>query len=112
MAECRMETLASKCQSSPSDRPIMRSAYVLGILALTACAAARREAPPSLFSGATLAGFPSTVRYLSADRRALEARASEVLQRFRKASQDGTGNLLALSGGGSAGGDWRERGWG
>ena len=98
-----METLASKCPSRPSVRPIVRSAYVLGILALTACAAARREAPPSLFSGATLAGFPSTVRYLSADRRALEARASEVLQRFRKASQDGTVNLLALSGGGSAG---------
>lgn len=98
-----METRASKSPSRASVRPMMRSAYLLGILALTACAGARREALPALFSAATLAGFPSTVRYLSADRRALESRTPEVPQRIRKASKDGTVNILALSGGGSGG---------
>jgi predicted acylesterase/phospholipase RssA len=56
-----------------------------------------------LFGAATPVGFPSTIRYLSSDRGALEARRPKNLQRLKMASKDGAINILALSGGGAAG---------
>jgi predicted acylesterase/phospholipase RssA len=70
---------------------------------LAGCTLPRREAHVAFFDRATPVGFPSDVRYYSADWRSLEVRASERLQRVRNASPDGTINVLALSGGGAAG---------
>jgi predicted acylesterase/phospholipase RssA len=70
---------------------------------LAGCTLSRRDAPAGLFATATPVGFPSDVRYYSADWRSLDGRLSERLQRVRNASPDGTVSVLALSGGGAAG---------
>jgi len=83
-----------------------RTAYclcLLGLSALLGCTLPRRDAPPTLFSAATPAGFPPTVRFLSVDRATVEARSDAALQGLRKASKDGIVRFLALSGGGAAG---------
>jgi hypothetical protein len=73
------------------------------LFVLAGCTLPRREAPTAFFDSATPVGFPSNVRYYSADWRKLGPRASEKLQRVRSASPDGTIDVLALSGGGAAG---------
>jgi Patatin-like phospholipase len=70
---------------------------------LVGCTLPRRDAHTALFDTATPAGFPSDVRYYSADWRRLDGRLSQRLQRVRNASPDGTVSVLALSGGGAAG---------
>ncbi len=70
---------------------------------LVGCTLPRREAPVGLFATATPVGFPSAVRYYSADWRNLGQPFAEKLDRVRNASPDGTVNVLALSGGGAAG---------
>ncbi|MEA3183438.1 MAG: hypothetical protein QOI59_6961 [Gammaproteobacteria bacterium] len=84
----------------------MRKLSTLSLLCLcllAGCTLPRREAHTAFFGTATPVGFPSDVRYYSADWRSLNARASERLQRVSNASPDGTINVLALSGGGAAG---------
>jgi predicted acylesterase/phospholipase RssA len=84
----------------------MRNLATLCLLCLcflAGCTLPRQEAHTAFFGTATPVGFPSDVRYYSADWRSLDARASERLQRVRDASPDGTLNVLALSGGGAAG---------
>ncbi len=70
---------------------------------LSACTLPRRDASPALFGSATVVGFPSDIRYYSADWHGLDRRVSQKLQRIRRASPDGTVNVLALSGGGAVG---------
>ena len=87
---------------------IIAPLLLVNLLAIAGCALARREAPPVLFGAAVPVGFPSAVRYFSADRHGAELRAAEQLQRLRTASKEGTVNILA------AVGRWRGRcirGW-
>jgi len=74
------------------------------LLGLLGCSALpRRDAPPTLFSGATPVGFPAEVRFLSTDRARVERTSAVELQRLRASSQDGVIRVLALSGGGVGG---------
>jgi hypothetical protein len=66
---------------------------LVGLFVLAGCTLPRREAPTAFFDSATPVGFPSNVRYYSADWRRLGPRASERLQRVRSASPDGTINV-------------------
>lgn len=84
----------------------MRSVLTLSFVCLSllvGCTIPRREAHFALFAPVTPVGFPSEVRYYSADWRSLETRASERLRRVRNANPEGTISVLALSGGGAAG---------
>jgi predicted acylesterase/phospholipase RssA len=76
----------------------------LSIFVLAGCAALpRREAPPTLFSGAAPVGFSSEVRFLSTDLASVESHSAVGLQRLRNASKDGIVRALVLSGGGAGG---------
>jgi hypothetical protein len=78
--------------------------FILGVWALVGCTASpRRDAPPTLFSSATPAGFPAEVRFLSSDRKSVEKQSAVALQRMRTSSQDGIVRALVLSGGGAGG---------
>jgi len=86
----------------------MTSVCLIAIVAVTGCAAIRREqAPGMMFNTTTPVGFQSVVRYANSysneDPRAIGLRFSEILERRRGASMDGALNILALSGGGSGG---------
>ncbi len=70
---------------------------------LSACTLPRRAASPALFAVASPAGFPSDIRYYSADWHRLDTRVAQQLQRIRAAAPDGRVNILALSGGGAVG---------
>ncbi len=77
---------------------------VLGLLLLTACQTApRREAPPDLIGTATPDGFPSSVRLVTTDLRTFTALAPAFFGGLHAAANDGTLDILALSGGGSGG---------
>ena len=78
--------------------------FIVGVWALVGCTASpRRDAPPTLFSTATPAGFPAEVRFLSSDRKSVEKQSAAALQRMRTSSQDGIVRALVLSGGGAGG---------
>src|SRR6201987_837746 len=82
----------------------LRWTFVLSGLALFGCTALpRRDAPPALFSTATLVGFPAEVRFLSSDRSSVEKQSAAALQQIRASSQDGIVRALVLSGGGAGG---------
>jgi predicted acylesterase/phospholipase RssA len=82
-------------------RTLILSIVCVGLL--VGCTIPRHEAHTALFSPATPVGFPTDVRYYSADWRSLETRAAQRLRQVRNASPDGTISVLALSGGGAAG---------
>jgi len=74
------------------------------IALLASCAGGvREETPPTRFNDATPVGFPSTVRYFSADPRDFISRSEDMRRRLELASPDGTINVLALSGGAAGG---------
>ena len=74
------------------------------IALLASCAdGVREETPPTRFTDATPIGFPSTVRYFSADPRDFLSRSRDLRRQLAVASPDGTINVLALSGGAAGG---------
>jgi predicted acylesterase/phospholipase RssA len=82
----------------------LRYIFIVGAWALAGCTATpRRDAPPTLFSSATPAGFPAEVRFLSSDRTSVEKQSAAALQRMRTSSHDGVIRALVLSGGGAGG---------
>ncbi len=71
-------------------------------LGMAACSTAPRlHAPPSLIDEARPAGFPPDVRLLSIDIGAFNARSARFFEGLRDAANDGSVNILSLSGGGS-----------
>jgi hypothetical protein len=77
---------------------------MLGLLALTGCQTApRREAPPDLIGTASPLGFPASVRLVTTDQRTFTALAPAFFGGLHAAANDGTVDILALSGGGSGG---------
>jgi len=87
-------------------RPVraLRWMFIVGAWALVGCTATpRRDAPPTLFSSATPAGFSAEVRFLSSDRASVEKQSAAALQRMRTSSKDGIVRALVLSGGGAGG---------
>jgi predicted acylesterase/phospholipase RssA len=90
--------------AAQARREVLGAAFVALLVLLAGCASsARLEAPPVAPSLAVPVGFPGDVRFLSANRRALEFRSSDLLTRLRGSSPDGSLNILALSGGGAGG---------
>jgi hypothetical protein len=63
----------------------------------------RRDAPPALIDNAAPKGFPTSVRLISTDLRAFSTRAEAFFGGMRRAANEGTVNILALSGGGAGG---------
>jgi hypothetical protein len=84
----------------------MRSRLALlwmGLLLAGCQTAPRRAAPPELIGTATPPGFPPSVRLVTTDQRTFNALAPDFFGGIRDAANDGTVDILALSGGGSGG---------
>lgn len=87
----------------PELKPI-NLILLLGILAMSGCSTVRREpAPDSVFNKVAPVGFPSDIRYVSTDPKAIQSRFSNILMTRRATFKTHTLNILALSGGGAGG---------
>ncbi|HJW05682.1 MAG TPA: patatin-like phospholipase family protein [Rhodanobacter sp.] len=81
-----------------------RSALLwLGLLLAGCQTAPRRATPPELIGTATPPGFPPSVRLVTTDQRTFDALAPDFFGGLHAAADDGTVDILALSGGGSGG---------
>jgi hypothetical protein len=85
-------------------RTLDRIALIVLTATLAGCVSiARGPAPPRSSATAPPAGVPSDVRRMAFDLAQLEGESAEVVGRLRRASSDGTLDILALSGGGAGG---------
>lgn len=84
--------------------PRLSAAFcALAVLALAGCTSLARHAAPGTSGGVVRpAGLPPEVRRLGLDGSRLAAETAETLDRLRR-SEDGTVDILALSGGGAGG---------
>lgn len=81
---------------------IRGAGLIVAALAIAACAVqARREHPLYWYDTATPVGFAEPVRSVALDRASFEKETERLLARVRAASEGGTVNVLALSGGGA-----------
>jgi hypothetical protein len=81
---------------------IREAGLIVAALAIAACAVqARREHPLYWYDTATPVGFAEPVRSVAQDRASFESETERLLTRVRAASEGGTVNVLALSGGGA-----------
>lgn len=75
----------------------------LGLLLAGCQTAPRRPAPPELIGLAGPAGFPASVRLVTTDQKHFAALAPAFFSGLHAAANDGSVDILALSGGGSGG---------
>jgi predicted acylesterase/phospholipase RssA len=81
---------------------LLKVGLMIAALSITACAGpARREHPIYWYDTAPPAGFPEPVRSVSEDRASFEKDTERFIAAVRRASEGGTVNVLALSGGGA-----------
>ena len=81
----------------------VRALLCLGLLLAGCQTAPRRPAPPELIGTATPAGFPASVRLVTTDQKNFAALAPAFFGGLRAAANDGSVDILALSGDGSGG---------
>jgi hypothetical protein len=81
---------------------IREAGLIVAALSIAACAVqARREHPLYWYDTATPVGFAEPVRSVALDRASFAQETERLLTRVRAASEGGTVNVLALSGGGA-----------